>query len=816
MNTSIVSDVTCAMRYVRCGGTPGFTAIASLTLALGIGGNVAIFSFVNAALFKPPFGANPDQLVEIVAANRNSGHSSRTISDFRRESGDVLSGLTAFLTYPSNLVGVEQTERINVGLISDNYFDVFGVKLLAGRDFRPDENVTPGGHFVAIISERLWRRQYGAATDLAGKVALLNGAAYTVVGVVPDRASRMVTVVRNDVFVPAVMQGPIRGGRDWLSVRGNREFLIVGRLRKDVPIARAQAKFAVIAAHLQREYPEAWISRGQPIPLTVVPHSPVTFELRGAVMSISGLLMAMVATVLLIACFNLLNFFLVRAMTRRREMAIRLALGASRSDLVQQLLTEALVLAAIGATLGLIVAYAANYALVAFTPSFGVPLEFDMSADRRVFGFCLALVALTTIVCGLLPALRVSKPEPGPTLKEGDVALSAGPKRSRLRSSLLVAQVAASLVLLLCSGLFLRSLQKLYSIDPGFDPRNVALLSVDLGGGGYTADQRRAFTGRALSRLQSLPGVESVTLAARVPMGQNRGRVELQNVAAAAPAGDRFFAGFNHVSPPYFSTMRIPIERGRAFTAEESKGPAPVVIVNEKLARDLWPNQSALGQQLETVSGLRVEVVGVAKTSTYDQIGEQPFRFAYFPLDEDSLRVVTFHVRTHTRPGELLGALRQDILDIDPRMAVFDVQTMEQHMADSLLPVRLGAILLSIFGGIGLGLAAIGLYGVMAYVVSHRTKEIGIRLALGAKPGTVVMAVLRQGMTLTAVGIAIGILIGSGITTVVAVELYGLTPADVSTLGAIVLGQAAVALLACWVPARRATRISPLLALRHE
>jgi predicted permease len=582
-----------------------------------------------------------------------------------------------------------------------------------------------------------------------------------------------------------------------------------------VTLAQAQTTFQTIASRLQRTYPEAWTSRGQPISLTVVPHSPVTFELKSAVVGASLLVMALVGTVLLIVCFNLLNFLLARALTRRREMAIRLALGASRRRLVQQLLTETFLLATVSAVLGLIVAYVAKHALVAFTPNIGVPLELDLSLDHRVFGLCLALVAITTVACGLLPALRASTPAPGPTLKEGDFALSSAPSRSRLWSWLLVMQVAASLVLLLCSGLFLRSLERLYSIDLGFDPRNVALLSIDLGGAGYTAETRTTFTANALSRLQALSGVEAVTLAARVPMGQNRGRIELRRAESSrATDSEGFFAGFNSVGFDYFRTMHIPLQRGRTFAVNDET--QQVVVVNDKLARDLWSDQNPLGQRLQTESGATVEVIGVAKTTAYDQIGEPPLRFVYFPLNPSSQRVLTLHVRTHAAPERLLGRLRQEVLTIDPRVSIFDIQTMEQHISDSLLPVRLGAILLSVFGALGLFLVSIGLYGVMAYMVNHRQKEIGIRLALGATPRTVVMTILKQGMALTGLGIVIGTLVGSGITAVVASEFYGLTPTDITTLVGILLTQMAIALMACWVPARRAMKVNAVLALRNE
>jgi predicted permease len=814
----LMQDVRYSLRMLR--KSPGFTAVAALTLALGIGANTAIFGLVNSALFKPLYAANADELVSIFWGDSEghglSNHSYADYLDYCKASAPVLSGLAAFTTVPANLVVGQGTERVNVGLVSDNYFSVLGVRPIVGRAFLSEENSTTSASSVAVISENLWRRQFGGLNDLAGKTVWLNNSGYSVVGVVPEGASRMAVVAKIDVFLPALMEGVISGDRDFLSKRGNKEFMVIGRLRKGVMLSQAQAQFTVIAAQLQKQYPETWIEDGRPHPLSVVPETAVPFELRGMVIGFAGLLMGAVGTVLLIACANLASFLLARATARRQEISVRLALGASRSRLVQQLVTENSLLAILGGTIGFLIAVWARRLLAAFAPNVGVPLFIDLSLDYRVFGFSSLVTLLTALAFGLVPALQATRLDVVKGLREGGRSQTTGPRRSHLRNGLLVSQVALSLVLLMCAGMFLSSFGKLKSVDLGFDSNALALLSVDLGMEGYSPERSRAFITEAVTRLQSVPGSEAVAVAVRVPMGLSR--LSEQIIPEGSGLGEQrpIWVGSNSVGPGYFETMRIPLLRGSAVTQQGVERSPRVAIVNDTLASLCCPNQDPIGRRIRQPNGKTFEVVGVVKTGKYESLGEKPLPYVYFPLGQNYTSALTFHVRTRIQPARMLHVLREELRTLDPVLTVFDVQTMNEHLSDSMLPVRIGAILLGTFGALALALVSVGLYGLLSYIVRQRTHEIGIRIALGANPRDVLKLILRHGMRLTIWGIAIGVVFGFGLGILIASQLYGVTPADIVTLGCVTLMQIVVALLACWVPARRATRMDSMVALRDE
>ena len=809
-------DLRFGLRTLR--KSPGFTAVAVLTLALGIGANTAIFTLVNSGLLKPMHAENPNELVSIFFGDAQghglSNHSYADYLDYRKDSTDVLSGLAAYTTVPANLVIGQATERINVGLVSDNYFSVLRVKPVAGHAFFAEEKTQLGSDFSAVISESLCLRAFGGG-DPTGKTVWLNNSSYKVIGVVPEQTARMASIVKIDVFIPAMMQGVLRGDRDFSSKRQNKEFMVLGRLRPEINRNQAQAKFSLIAGELQKLYPEAWTENGHTHPLSVVPFSSVPFELQGLAIGFAGLLMGGVGVVLLIACNNLANLLFARGMTRKREIAVRLALGASRSRLVQQLLTENLMMALLGGVLGFLIAIWARGLLARFTPQLGIPLVVDLSLDYRLFGFSIIVTLVTAAAFGLAPALQVTKTHPNEGLKEGDQTQTAGEKPSRLRSWLMVGQVAVSLVLLMCGGLFLSSILKLRSVELGFNPSNLALLSVDPGMQGYSPERSGEFVRQAMQRLSGMPGVRAVALAARVPMGLSSLREQILAYGSGGrPAPAPTWVGSNRVSPSYFETMSIPLLRGRAFETHD----VAKAIINEFLAKTFWPNQEAIGQRIENSSGKTFEIIGVTKDGKYDKLGEAPLPFVYFLLDpsDGSNSELIFHIRTTTTPESLLNTLRKQLLALDPTLAVYDVETMDEHLADSLLLVRMGANVLGTFGALGLGLAVIGLYGLIAYLVRQRTREIGIRIALGANPREVLTLVLKKGMKLTLIGVAIGSTVGLALSIVIASQLYGLASVDAAILAAAVSTQFAIALLACLLPARRAMRVDPIVALRYE
>jgi predicted permease len=817
----LLQDSRYALRQLR--KSPGFSAVAVLTLALGIGANTAIFSLVNSALFKPLPAENSNQLVSIFFGDPEghglSNHSYADYLDYRKESGNVLSGLAAYTTLPASLVVGQATERINVGLVSDDYFSVLGVRPIVGRAFLPKENSKPGGNFTAVISESLWRRAFGESNALAGKTVWLNSASYSVIGVMPEQTARMTNIVKIDVFVPAVMEGVLGGDTDYLSKRQNKEFMVVGRLRTGVALGQAQATFNLIADELQKLYPDAWTENGHAHALSLVPYSSVPFELRGLVVGFAGLLMGGVGVVLLIACNNLASFILARGMTRKKEIAVRLVLGASRWRLVQQLLTENLVISLLGGTLGFLLAIWTKGLLAKFTPNIGVPLVIDLTLDYRVFGFSVIVTLLTMVAFGLAPALQATKAHASEGLKEADQSQTAGQRRARLRNLLMVGQVAVSLVLLMCASIFLSSVFKLRSVDLGFSPNNLALLSVNPALQGYSPQRSRELVQQANERLRAVPGVQAIAVASRVPMGLSSVRDQILPYAYSGPhVQTPTFVGSNSVSPSYFEAMRIPLSRGRSFEAQDREGEPSVVIVNEVLAKRFWPNQEPLGKRVQRLDGRTFEVIGVAKTGKYDTLGEEALPFVYLPLDQsDGFRSeLTFHIRTTIPPEQLLNTFRRQLVALDPSLTVFDVETMNEHLADSLLLVRMGAILLSVFGGLALALATLGLYGLIGYLVRQRTHEMGIRMALGANPRDLLKLVLKQGMRLTLGGTAVGSAFGFGISVLIASQLYGVTTVDIATLAGVASIQFGIVLLACWFPARRAMRIDPMMALRYE
>ncbi len=814
-------DVRYGLRMLR--KDPGFSSVAILTLALGIGANTAIFSLVNTALFKQVSARNPNQLVSVFYGdphgNGLSNHSYPDYLDYREQSADVLSGLAAYTTDPANLVIGQTTERVNVGLVTDNYFSVLGVNPIAGREFLPGENSSPGNDFTAVISESLWRREFGGTKNLTGSTISLNNSSYSVIGVLPDRDARMASIVRIDVFVPAVMEGVIGGDKTFFSNRQNKEFMVVGRLRPETTLDQAQAKFNLVAANLQKRFPEEWTDNKHTRPSSLVPYGAVPFELRGLVVGFAGLLMAGVGVVLLIACNNLASFLLARGLTRKKEVAVRLALGTSRRRLVQQFLTENLLVALLGGALGFFLAFWCKGLLARFAPNIGVPLVIDLSIDGRVLGFSIIVTLLTAGAFGLAPALQASKIDPSEGLKEADQTQTVSKTRARLRNGLMIGQVAISLVLLMCAGSFLGAIFKLRSIDLGFDPNKLALLSVDPSLQGYSTERAKEFVQLACARLAAVPGVEAVAVAARVPMGLSRVRDQI----VPSATGDLHkqvpvLVGWNSVGPGYFKTMRIPILRGRAFGAQDRDDAPRVAVVNDALARKLWPNEDPVGKQIRETDGVVYEVVGIAKTGKYDSIGKEPLPFVYFPLDQSHgySSELTFHIRTQISPVPLLDAFRNKLQALNPTLTVYDVETMNEHLADSLVLVRMGAILLGSFGGLGLGLAVLGLYGLMNYHLKQRTREMGIRISLGATPRNVLNLILMHGVKLTMIGAAIGFVIGVSTSTLITSQLYGASPVGLAVLAAMAAIQLGVALLACWIPARRAAGVQPMEALRHE
>jgi predicted permease len=806
---------------------PGFAAIAILSLALGIGANTAIFGFVNAILLRPLPVTAPDELIFVFSGRNDNPYSVSSYPDYvdYRDGNEVLSGLAAYSGVSVSMTTGDQAEAVSGEIVTGNYFDVLGVKLAQGRAFLPDEDQTPGTHAVAIVSYGLWQRRFGGDPDLLGKELTLNGRSFTVVGIAPAGFNGAGVGQNVDIYMPMMMQAlvrPPRGGysgeldADLLTKRGPRWLVMVGRLKPGVNQEQAQVAMRTIASQLEQAYQST--NRG--VNVTLFPVSKGDPDTRSQKISIALLLMAVVGLVLLIACFNVANLLLSRASSRRKEISIRLALGASRFRLVRQLLTESLLLSLMGGAFGLLFALWITDLLQAITPLVRIiPLNVDMRLDSRVLIFSLSLSLATGLIFGLAPALQASKPDLVPALKNETAASGSGSRRFNLRNMLVVGQVAISLVLLISAGLFLRSLRNAEAIDPGFDPDTVLNVPLNINLLKYTKAQGRDFYQQVTEKVESLPSVKSATLARVVPLSGGSRETSIYIEGQEPPPQDRpNTVNANVVGLRYLETMGIPLLRGRDFTAQDREGAPGVVVITETFARRFWHGEDPLGKRisLRAQNGPFLEVIGVAKDGKYITLGEEPRSMMYLPLLQNHETGMTMHVRTEGDPMSIAAGVRSAVASLEKNLPTYDLKTMNEQLSSSLFPARMGATLLAAFGLLALLLAAVGIYGVMGYSVARRTREIGIRMALGAQRGDVLRLVLKEGMAMVGIGVTLGLL-GSFFATRVLVNfLYGTSVTDPVTFVAISLLLSGVALAASFIPARRATKVDPLVALRYE
>jgi macrolide transport system ATP-binding/permease protein len=598
-----------------------------------------------------------------------------------------------------------------------------------------------------------------------------------------------------------------------LTDRGSRWLMVMGRLMPGATVSHAQANFAAMARQLEEAYPRTNEQLG--VEVYSVEQSP--YSLKRSLQSSLTILMTAVAVVLLIACANVANLLLARAASRRKEIAVRLALGGSRLRLIRQMLTESLVLATFGAAVGLTLAFWTTRFLPAFLPPYAAGGNFDARPDASVFAFTAALTVITTVLFGLAPTLQASRPDLVTALKETTAIAGRGPHRISLRHGLVVTQVALSMVALISAGLFVRSLRQAYNANPGFDPHNVLLAAFDPFLSGYDESRGREFYRQLVDRVAKLPGVESATLARRLPL--TLGGIAFSNVTidgyAPAPEEDMRL-NYETVGPHYFHTMRIPLVQGRDFDERDNEGGTRVVVINLTMARRYWPKGGALGQRLKLTTNDWLEIVGIAKDVKNRSLSEGPQPFLYLPLFQDYRSNMILVARTAMNPDQTAHAVQTAVSGLDTGMPIFDVKAFEEHIGVSLFLQRMAATLLSIFGLLALALAALGLYGVMAYAVNRRTRELGIRISIGAGRGDVVKLILGQAVTLAAIGMTGGLVAALAVTRFAANLLYGISPADPLTFTSIAMMLFAVALLAGYLPARRATRIDPMIALRSE
>jgi len=818
---TLAQDLCVGLRILR--RRPVFTTGAVVALALGIGANTTIFSLTNAILFRPFPVRDPASLVSLYHTDTgNPGSFSPTsypeYLDYRDHS-EVFAGLTAYARIPVNLGSPSLTRRGSAELVTAGYFRGLGVDPVIGRPFLPEEDEGPGAHPVAVISYALWQDGFGADPDLGGKSLKLSGRAFQVIGVAPRGFAGMTLDwgEKPDVWVPLSMYAqanPALAGTDLLNHRDMPWLLVIGRLKDRHGIEQAQAAIRLFANQGDRPPGDDFANRSAIIlPIQDARSWP---GFREAIVRFLILLQCSVACVLLIACANVANLMLEHASARRQEMDVRLALGASRGRLISLFLTEGLLIAALGTAAGLVVAVFTRNLLTRFGLPFRIRLNIEAAIDWRVLGFALALCLTTVLLFGLWPAFRASRA----IINAADTHGAGGRTiagRSPLTGLLVILQVAFSLVLLVAAGLFTRTLINAKSADPGFSSRELILFTVDPATQGYLPAQALSFYERVLERVVPLPGVRSATWARDIPLELSRMETKVRPAAANAAAAWTP-AEYNVVGPGYFRTMAIAIMQGRDFTHQDREGSGRVVIVNSTLAKKYWPAGNALGQRIEVreAPGQPLEVVGIAGDLKYHELGESSHPYFYLPLlQQRGMPMMTLHVDPAGGAVSVITAVREQIHVLDRELPVF-VQSLDEHTNEALSQTRMAASLLGWAGILAATLAAVGIYAVLAYSVSLRLREIGIRMALGAGPIDILWMFLLEGMALVAAGLASGLLAAMGSVRLIASYLYGVPATDITTFSGVACFLAAVACLACLVPVRRAAWSDPVKTLRHD
>jgi putative ABC transport system permease protein len=791
---------------------PGFTLIAVLTLALGIGANTAIFSVVNAVLLRALPYREAQQLVTVWEKSQRREQNVINLGNFFdwQAQNTVFEGMAAFADYRTNLTGSGDPVELPAQVATDNLFNVLGVTPMLGRTFTP-EDAKPGQDTVVVLSYGLWQRQFGSDPNIVGRKITLNNNENTVIGVLPPAfkwhiQKNSLTSQPAELWVPWAIS-------EQMKLRRGRFATAVARLKPGVSLAQARADMDTIAGRLREQYKEFNTGWG----VTVVPlREQFAGELRPAL----RVLMGAVGFVLLIACANVANLLLARAAVRQKEIAVRTALGAGRGRIIRQLLTESLLLSLLGGAAGALLAWWGTTALVSLSPpELGALKEIELSAP--VLGFTFAVALLTGVLFGLVPALEASNLKLSETLKEVGRALTGSTRSQRLRSALVVGEVALALVLLIGAGLLIRSFMRLQAQETGFNAENVLTMRVSLPGSRYNEDPKRInFFTQAVAQMQALPGVEAAGVINFLPFAGLGSATNFEIEGRPKPLpGQGLGTGVSVADQHFFHTMQIPLKRGRLFTEQEVKEMRHVVVINEALARKFFPNEEPLGQRLIISmknENVPTEIIGIVADVKHTQLDKPADPMSYWPIAELPYNAMTFVLRTRGEPQNVAAAARQVIQNLDPQQPVADVRTLESILGNSLARQRFNTLLLAIFAAVALVLSAIGIYGVLAYAVTQRTHEIGIRAALGASGADILRLILRQGMRLALLGVAVGLVAALALTRLVKSLLFELSATDPLTFGAITLLLLAVAGLACWLPARRAAKVDPLVALRYE
>ena len=798
---------------------PGFTLIAVLTLALGIGANTAIFSFVNSLFLRPLPVPNPDRVARMYAEDTQGRKfdvfSYPNYADLRDRS-QTLQALAAHGNVAASVglgAGAENSEG---EVVTGNYFQSLGVNAALGRALLPEDDQTPGAHSVVVISHAFWSRRLGADKSAVGKKLYINGHPFTVVGVMPEGFIGTYQAFPADFWAPIMMQAQVRPRGMTLDRRGWGWLIGTARIKPGVTLAEAQAEINRLTKQILQESPRG--NRGV-AGFRLYPASALPEEFRQGASGMLGFFMAVVGLVLLAACANIAGLMLARMTSRHREIAVRQALGATRLRLVRQWLTESLLLALCGGAAGSLFALWAADGLMSLTPPDYRNFSPALRLDARVLVFTLAVSMVAGALSGLFPALRASRADLSAALKDGGSAMSGGRRRSRLQQSFVVTQVAVSLLLLVVSGLLLRSLRNSAAFDPGFKTDNLLLAQIDLRRQGYTEEQGQAFYRQLIERLKSLTGVRAATSAMVVPLGTGRESMGFIIPGHEAPDGSAFISIANNtVGPDYFAAMGIPLLRGRDFDERDSQtGARPVAVINETMAQRYWPNGNAVGQSIQTrVDGPAIEIVGVVRDIKYYSLAEEPQPYVYASAAQAYTPGITMHLCATGDTRALILAAQKEIERLDPNLAITNFTTFAELRQAPLFPGRAMAIVSSLFGFLALLLAAVGIYGVTSYTVGQRTREVGIRIALGAQRAAILRLIIGQSVSITLIGVGVGLIAALALTRFLSSLLFGVSATDLLTFVMIALLLTFVALLACWIPARRATKVDPMIALRCE
>ncbi|HXI92458.1 MAG TPA: ABC transporter permease [Blastocatellia bacterium] len=851
-SNSMIADLWQDLRYGArmLMKNPGFTFIAVLTLTLGIGVNTALFTVFNAFMLKPLPLKDPGSLVNfsgVISGAEQSGERYKLFSyldylDYR-DRNTTLADLVAW-NKAAVLLGEAQSRRDDLSdrsgyifgqIVSANYLTALGAEMALGRGFLPEEDRTPGTHPVVVLSHRFWQRQFDGDPNIVGRTIRMQSQPFTVVGVTSP--SFVGTTIDNPEFwVPLMMRDQIvplglgENHKGWLTDRDADLFVLLGRLKPGVARGKAQAEMSLIAQQLAQDYPGSTRKTGV---VTTSAASFVSFDAK--LLSLIVPLLLAFGLVLLIACANVANLLLARAAVRQKEIGVRLALGASRRRVIRQLLTESVLISAIGGLTGLLAAswtlQALYHVLLARLPE--LPAFLNLELDYRIFGFTLLVALIAGVAAGLAPALQASRPDLASALKDEGSTLGQHLSQSRLRNGLIVTQIAMSLALLIGTGLLLRNLQRAQTIDVGFEPQNLLSVSINLNAAGEQSPrQQEEFRRQLGERVRALPGVKSISQAFRQPSSGQLISTPITIAGQVAPGDRPLRANYNFVSSRHFETLGIQIVRGRGFTEQEANSSAAVVVVSEATAQKFWPGQDAIGQRIGIAAALSpdndplssppnatvfpfFEVIGIARDTRSGWVYEKDVTYLYVPLWPDNHRGNYLLVRAEGDVQRLIAAVRAEAVAIDPRLSAV-VQRTSDHLDEHMTPFRTLALIAGVLGALALLLASMGLYGVMSFVVTQRTREIGVRIALGAQSGDVVRLFLKEGLRLTVIGLSVGLAGGVVISRLLATVLVDLSPLDPLAFGGVSIVLTLVALLACWIPARRATRVEPLVALRCE